>query len=87
MATAAVLAGLVVPLGPASASAERTQVTSFDGTKIVVNFFRAQGLRPGQRAPTVLVGPGFSSPGETDPDSESSDEIGSVGLGPLRRAG
>ena len=74
-------------LAPSSAFAERTSVRSFDGTKIVVNFFRAEGLRAGERAPTVLVGPGFSAPGETDPDSESSDEIGSVGLGPLRRAG
>jgi ABC-2 type transport system ATP-binding protein len=84
---AAVVAGALALLAPHPASAERTQVTSFDGTKIVVNFFRAEDLRPGASAPTVLVGPGFSSPGDTDPNSESSDQIGSVGLGPLRRAG
>jgi ABC-2 type transport system ATP-binding protein len=74
-------------LAPNPAPAERTQVTSFDGTRIVVNFFRAEGLQPGRRAPTVLVGPGWSSPGDTDPNSESSDQVGLIGLGPLRRAG
>ena len=87
IATAAALATAVTLLVPPTASAERTQVRSFDGTRIVVNFFRAEGLRSGQRAPTVLVGPGFSSPGETDRNSESTEYTGSVGLGPLRRAG
>jgi len=36
-------------------------VTSSDGTKIVYSFFPAHGLAPGQRAPTVMNGPGYSS--------------------------
>ncbi|HEV2752762.1 MAG TPA: CocE/NonD family hydrolase [Solirubrobacteraceae bacterium] len=73
-------------LAPA-ASAEQDVVRSFDGTPIVFNFFAAEGLEGGERAPSVFVGPGFSSPGETDPESESSTVTGGVGLGALRRAG
>ncbi|WP_170323454.1 alpha/beta hydrolase family protein [Cryptosporangium phraense] len=40
-------------------------ITSFDGTPIVVNLFPATG----RRAPSVLVGPGWGSPGETNPAS------------------
>lgn len=71
----------------APASAERFVITSFDGTEIVANFFAAEGLAEGRRAPTVFYGPGYSSGGDTNPESESSDSTGSVGLGPLRRAG
>ncbi len=60
---------------------------SFDGTPIVFNFFAAEGLQGGERAPSVFVGPGFSSPGETDPQSKSSNLTGGVGLAALRRAG
>lgn len=42
-------------LAPSPALAERTRITSFDGTEIVVNFLRAEGLGRGERAPTVLV--------------------------------
>jgi len=73
--------------GAPAASAEQGVVRSFDGTPIVFNFFAAEGLGARERAPTVFVGPGFSSPGETDPDSASSERTGAVGLGPLRRAG
>lgn len=34
-------------------------VRSFDGTPIVLSYYRAPGLDPGERAPTVLVGHGF----------------------------
>ena len=61
---------------PAVASADTATVMSFDGTPIHVNFFPA---KPGHRAPTVLVGPGWGSSGDTDiTDSQ---------LGPLHAAG
>jgi ABC-2 type transport system ATP-binding protein len=69
------------------ASARDAVVTSFDGTRITTHFYPADGLAPGRRAPTVLQGPGWSSPGSTDPDAATSTGAGVVGLGPLRRAG
>lgn len=62
---ALVLAAAVVLGQPATAAeAVRTvDVTSFDGTKIVTHFFPAAG----KRAPTVFYGPGWGSPGATDP--------------------
>ena len=60
---------------------------SFDGTSINMHFFPAAGLAAGDRAPSVLVGPGFGPPGETDENSASSEQFGNVGLGPLRNAG
>jgi ABC-2 type transport system ATP-binding protein len=60
----------VLALAPASAQARDGVVTSFDGTKIVYSFFPAHGLKPGQRAPTVMVGPGYSSGRESDTDAE-----------------
>ncbi len=56
-----------------------TRVRSFDGTQIVTHFFPAEGLRGGGRAPTLLDGPGWSAPGETDGSGGS--------VGPLRAAG
>ncbi|SHN35806.1 alpha/beta fold hydrolase [Cryptosporangium aurantiacum] len=67
---------LVLALGSAGtavaapAPAVRTvQVTSFDGTPIVTHFFPAAGLTAGKKAPTVLVGPGWGQPGESNPDA------------------
>jgi ABC-2 type transport system ATP-binding protein len=62
-------------------------VTSFDGTKIVLSFFPAEGLAPGARAPTILVGHGWSQSRETNPSAEGSELFGQVGPGPLRKAG
>ena len=72
---------------PGPAIARETVVTSFDGTPIVANFFPAEGLAGGATAPTVLEGPGWSSPGEDDPDAQGSDATGNPGVGTLRRAG
>ncbi len=82
---AALMATLV--LGAAAARAQAATVISFDGTPIHVNFFPAAGLRAGHRAPTVLVGPGWGSAGDTDPNSVAGPSTGYPGLGPLRRAG
>lgn len=79
-----VLVGLA--LAPA-ALARDAIVTSFDGTRLTVHFFPAAGLAGGHRAPTVLVGPGWGSPGDTNPESPTVPTAGSIGLGPLRHAG
>lgn len=49
------------------AEARDVDVSSFDGTKIVVHWFPSPALAAGQQAPTVLVGPGWGSAGEDDP--------------------
>ena len=83
--TATLIAALA--LASASAHAQTATVISFDGTPIHVNFFPAAGLKAHHRAPTVLVGPGWGSAGDTNPNSQASPGAGYPGLGPLRAAG
>ena len=70
-----------------SAEARDATVRSFDQTAINMHFFPATGLAAGKRAPTVLVGPGWSQAGETDDSSSSEELFGGVGVGALRGAG
>ena len=87
-AARALLAALTaLALSAPAASARDAVVTSFDGTKILTHFFTAEGLKPGQKAPTVLVGHGYGMTGDSDPESRSEELFGKLGLGPLRRAG
>ena len=78
---------LVLALAPA-AHARDASVTSFDGTKIVLSFFPAEGLAEGAQAPTVLIGHGFAQSRDTDQNSEGREDLfGLVGPGPFSRAG
>lgn len=65
------------------------RVTSFDGTRIFVNFMPAEGLMAGEQAPTVLNGPGLGLPGSTtlelEVDSFLPNDV--IGIGALRDAG
>ncbi|MBB2989610.1 ABC-2 type transport system ATP-binding protein [Mycolicibacterium iranicum] len=65
------------------------RVTSFDGTRIFVNFMPAKGLKAGEKAPTILNGPGLGLPGSTtlelDVDSFLPNDV--VGIGTLRSNG
>lgn len=61
--------GVAAPAAAAAPEVRTTEVASFDGTPIVVHFFPATGLRTGQRAPSVLVGPGWGGAGESDPNA------------------
>ena len=81
------ISALALFAGAPAAQARDDTVTSFDGTPIVVSFFPAAGLQPGQRAPTVLVGPGWGVPRDTDENSQTLAAFGTIGLGPLRAAG
>jgi ABC-2 type transport system ATP-binding protein len=81
------LALAALALFPAAAQARDATISSFDGTQIVLSFFPAEGLQPGQKAPTVLEGHGWGGSRDTDPDSADDESTGNVGLGPLRRAG
>lgn len=82
------LVGALFALVPVSgAGARTTSVRSFGGTSIHVNFFTAAGLAPGKPVPTVLPGPGWGSPGDTNPNDTTSVSGGSPGVGTLRHAG
>lgn len=79
--------GLTGDLGGASAVdgvASDWTITSFDGTDIRAHWFpTADGGAEG--APTVLMGPGWSLPGETS--MEGSPIFGSLGIGRLLEEG
>ncbi len=55
----------------APAQARDAVVTSFDGTPIVAHFFPGASASKARPAPTIMVGPGWSIPGETNPDGGS----------------
>jgi ABC-2 type transport system ATP-binding protein len=78
---------LLAWLLPSVASARSATVTSFDGTKIHVNLFAAAKLARGKLAPTVMLGPGWGSPGDTNPNDSTDVAAGIPGVGTLRRAG
>lgn len=65
---------------PTVAEARDVVVTSFDGTPIAAHFYPAVGLGAGERAPTVLVGPGWATVGDTSPDANLGDRIGTSNL-------
>src|SRR6201746_1360498 len=54
---------------------------------ISASFFPAQGLAPGQKAPTILETHGWGATRDKDENSATLAPVGQVGLGPLRRAG
>ena len=82
------LLALVALLALAPAASARDQiVTSFDGTPLSTSFFPAAGLKAGQRAPTVLMTHGWGQRRSTDANGSSLEAVGSIGVGPLRRAG
>src|SRR6476661_6991142 len=68
--------------GPALA--RDATVTSFDGTKLTAHFFPSAG---GGVAPTVMLGPGWGSPGATDENQADGTTSGYTGVGTLRNAG
>jgi len=79
-----VLAAVALPAA-ASAAAHRDQfVTSFDGVQIWTHFFAADGLKPGQRAPVVMLAHGY---GERGPDSPDIKLAGAPKVSSLLAAG
>jgi ABC-2 type transport system ATP-binding protein len=59
-------------------------VTSFDGTQIRAHWFPVD-LPGGAKAPTVLMGPGWSLPGDTD--TQGNGVLGDIPIKDLRAAG
>jgi ABC-2 type transport system ATP-binding protein len=62
----------VLAWAPAAAAQDVT-ITSFDGTKIAAHWFVGKGVGPGERAPTILEGPGWSSGGDTNSGGSGPD--------------
>jgi ABC-2 type transport system ATP-binding protein len=63
-----------------TASARDAVVTSFDGTPIVTHFYPSPFSDVGAPVPTVLVGPGWATPGYRTPDGNGGDRIGVANL-------
>jgi ABC-2 type transport system ATP-binding protein len=81
------LAVVLLLVAATPAAARDAVVTSFDGTRLAVTLHPAAGLKPGQKAPTILQTHGWGGSRDTNPDSASDDSTGNVGTGPLRKAG
>ena len=60
-------------------------VTSFDGTELRVHWFPADDATPDDPRPTVLMGPGWSLPGDTS--EEGAALFGALGIGPMNERG
>jgi ABC-2 type transport system ATP-binding protein len=72
-------AGAVVALllpGVPAAQARDVNVRSFDGVTIRAHFYPASSRAVDERVPTVLIGPGYPTLGDTNPDGDTSDQIG-----------
>jgi ABC-2 type transport system ATP-binding protein len=76
---AAVTVGSLLCVTP-PALARDAKVRSFDGTTILAHFTPASNRGANERVPTVLVGPGYPTPGDTNPDGDTSDQIGQATL-------
>ncbi len=85
-ALAAAVMGISTGTGVAEEASERHLfVTSFDGTRLRINFFRASGLGAGERAPVVMIAHGF---GESGPDVADGPRLaGAPRVRPLLDAG
>lgn len=79
----AILCASLLCVAP-GALARDVKVRSFDGTTILAHFSPASRRGAGERVPTVIVGPGYLIPGDTNPDQDTSDIIGQA---TLRRKG
>lgn len=85
--SAASTAGIAVALACAAAPAAQARdvrVRSFDGSMILAHFTPALNRANGEKVPTVLIGPGYPTLGDTNPDADTSDQIGQA---TLRREG
>jgi ABC-2 type transport system ATP-binding protein len=76
-------------LAAAPAAAEQVTVTSFDGTKLDAEFLPAQGLKPGERAPTIVLTHGFGATRETTEIQADAFEtaLGQIAAGRFRARG
>lgn len=72
---------------PTAASAEQVTIRSFDGTAIDADFQPADGLRAGQKAPTIVMTHGFGATRETTEIGPLAEPIGQVPANAFRARG
>ena len=75
---------------PSVKSADRLSdydVTSFDGTRIRVHWFPNPEATGSTRLPTILKGPGWGEPGDTDTTTRGNGLFGDVNIADLWNAG
>lgn len=60
-------------------------ITSFDGTELRVHWFPTEAATGDEPAPTVLMGPGWSLPGDTS--REGAGLFGALSIGSMNEAG
>jgi len=70
-----------------SGSTSDWTVTSFDGTRIRAHWFPVAGASAATPAPTVLMGPGWSLPGDTDTSTSTVGLLGALTIAELHKAG
>lgn len=78
--TAALGAAVALACAAAPARARDVNVRSFDGTTIRAHFSPASKRGANEKVPTVLIGPGYPTLGDTNPDEDTSDQIGQATL-------
>jgi ABC-2 type transport system ATP-binding protein len=83
LGTLAVVLACVGLGSAAQAQARDAVVSSFDGTPIIAHFFPGDGVSDAKPAPTIMVGPGWSQPGETDPEGGSISDFIDAGYNVL----
>ena len=79
-ATAAAAFGAMLLCAAPAAFARDVNVRSFDGITIRAHFYPASNRAADERVPTVLIGPGYPTQGDTNPDGDTSDQIGQRAL-------
>ncbi len=70
---------------PVAGSTSDVDIVSFDGTVIRSHWFPVEGASADSPKPTVLMGPGWSSPGDTD--VEATGILGALDIATLWQAG
>ncbi|MEV4423268.1 alpha/beta fold hydrolase [Patulibacter sp. NPDC049589] len=86
LAVAGLAAALAFAAVPAAASAEQVTITSFDGTKIDADFQPADGLKAGEKAPTIVMTHGFALVREST-ELGLPGALGQVAAGAFRKDG
>jgi ABC-2 type transport system ATP-binding protein len=76
-----------VVAAPVAGSASDHDVTSFDGTRIRAHWFPVADATEQAPRPTVLMGPGWGLPGDSDPNADAVGILGAVSIKSLNAAG
>jgi ABC-2 type transport system ATP-binding protein len=75
------------PAAPSADGPSEYDVTSFDGTRIRVHWFPNPHATASARVPTILKGPGWSQPGDTNTTTRGNGLFGDVSIADLWDAG